>query len=236
MNQDNQKEHYEKKNSNFKALPYYSVEYNKFYYRFINILSDNNIEIEKSDSLIDLGCAFGVKTYILSPLFKKVTGIDFIKNSTDVACLLNDKDNLFFECADVLQEIQYKERYNFITAFGLSVLNKKNVDEINQNIKTIINRFATDYFTLIIGSETDFSGKSPSGWHYHTMREIKSIINYWNKLGYETKLYFPYKKRNNYTKRGISYFLYETFRTISSSKREYYIIIKKKNDGSKNIN
>jgi len=227
MADESQKSHYEKKYSNFKALPNYDLEYRKFHYRFKNLITDNNIHIDSSSRLLDLGCAFGVKTYMMSDFFQYTKGIDFIENSIAVAKLLNDNPKLEFEVEDVSVEVKEDVKYNFITAFGLSIFNKKQIDAIVQNIQMVAARFGQDKFTLILGSETDFSGTSPSGWHYHSKQEILSLQSHLINLGYKVHLYYPHKKSNNYSGRGIAYWLYESLRLFSSAKREYFLIIEK---------
>lgn len=227
MTNEEQKEHYEKKYSNYKALPYFMHEYRKFFYRFKNVLSDLGIDTKKYNRMIDLGSAFGVKTYIMADFFTYAKGVDFIQNSISVSNLLNDKPNLEFQVQDVDHTILEDERFSFISALGLSVFNKKQISEIISNIEKVIHQYAEHSFVLLIGSETDFSGKAPSGWHYHTRSEINQLVGHFNSIGYKAQLYFPHKKLNNYKGRGLIYALTELFKLLSSSKREYFIVIEK---------
>lgn len=222
------KSHYEKKYSNFKGLPHYDLEYRKFFYRFRHLLADNGLNGKTDVRLLDLGCAFGIKTYMMAPLFAETKGVDFIANSVAVANLLNDQPTLSFEAGDVLENKSADGGYNFITALGFSPFNKACIQDVLDAVEKVAAGYATPAHVMVLGFQTDYSGKAPSGWHYHTRPELDELVNGFRQKGYSAKLYFPYKKKNNYTGRGVQHLLAELYRLLFVPVREYFVILEKK--------
>jgi len=227
MAADDGREHYEKLYSSYWALPHFRFEYNKFKHRVKAIVADNAVRIAPNDTAVDLGCGLGPKTYVLSEFFAHTTGIDFIQNCVQIATLLNDRPTLRFVWEDVNTHDREPRRYEFVTALGLSIFNEKDADTLLKNLREITAKYAAEKHTVIIGSETDFSGKSPSGWYYHTRSEIKQIAQKMEREGYAVKNYFPHRSIRNYRGNGIRHLLLETYRLLFARKREYYFILTK---------
>lgn len=126
---------------------------------------------------LDAGCGLGLKTYVFSRYFTRSTGIDFSENAIGICKLLNDSpDNLSFQVKDI--EEPAGEKYDMITAFGLSTFNSHDIDLLSKRITSAVERLLNHHGILFIGTRSDFSGKSDTGWHYLTKQEIAQLIKH----------------------------------------------------------
>ncbi|MFA6924937.1 MAG: class I SAM-dependent methyltransferase [Bacteroidales bacterium] len=223
------KEIYEKRYSNFTSLPAYYLEERKYKRIFNNIFTNFKVDIKKFPNYIDIGCGLGIKTYILSEYFEKSTGIDFSENAINIAKLLNAKPNVEFEVADVKNISSSENKFDFITAFGLSVLNVKDVEQIKNEILNIINLYAKKESYIVVSSSTDFSGSVPAGWYYHSRKGLKQLVDSINSIENLTcKIYFNHCDFKNYFLHGFETFAIELYRLLFSRKRDYYLVVRVK--------
>ena len=167
---------YDKKYSSFAALPGYRQE-EEYCLRIIKWLKLINCWPEGDHaSYLDAGCGFGIKTHVFSRHFSHSFGIDFSENAIEICGLLNDSpDNLSFSVKDI--EDFADERYDMITAFGLSYFNSGDIELLAKSIALTAKRLLNQGGILFIGTRTNYSGKSDTGWHYLTKKELKQLKN-----------------------------------------------------------
>ncbi len=218
---------YDKRYSAFSFLPGFANEKKRLTKIFKNIFNKYNIHPSSLNSYLDLGCGFGLKTYILSGFFKQSKGIDFSSKAIQVALLLNDKENLQFETGDIHQAVS-GNKADIVTALGLSVLNISDTKKYAEEILSINKNHVCPDGVLIVHSFTDFSGTAPSGWYNHTRKDLKNILNslYANHLS--VQIYFQHRSFRNYFGFGTENMLMEFYKLIRVRKKDYYLIIRAK--------
>lgn len=229
------KVYYEKKNvrdayikrySGFEALPSFKTETQYLRKIAANIAKNYAIDYNQFNTYLDLGCGLGIKTAIFSNFFTTSMGIDFVDNAIQIATLLNDNEKLTFKTIDVTEQNTIG-KWNFITAFGLSLFNTHDVTACINEIKNTINTYATDKAILVIGSFTDFSGKAPTQWVNHSRNDLTVILRELNAVqNYSATIYFPHKDPANYFGSGALNFLTEWYKLIFTKRRYYYIVVK----------
>lgn len=218
---------YDKRYSAFNSLHGFVNEKKRITKIFSNIFKKHNIHPSLLHSYLDLGCGFGIKTYILSGFFRQSKGIDFSDKAIQIASLLNDKENLQFETGDIHQPAS-GSKADIVTALGLSVLNISDTKKYAEEVLSVCKNYVQPGGILIIHSFTDFSGKAPSGWYNHTVLQLHEIINQLTGNGLSIKKYFPHRDFNNYFGHGTENMLVEFYKLIRMRKRDYYLIISTK--------
>lgn len=191
-------EFYERKYSDFEGLAGYSIEKNKvrMWFSLLNRKGWINLNSLTDKTCIDLGCGFGLKSYALTDYFRFVSAIDFSTRAIEVANLLNSKpDRISFTCTD---SDSVTARFNFITAFGFSKFNTGNLTELSDNIRDACNQLLLPDGAMLLTSSTDFSGKSPSGWYYHSLKELDELLFRLNKDKLQSRLLFPANHYSSY--------------------------------------
>ncbi|MCX6277416.1 MAG: class I SAM-dependent methyltransferase [Bacteroidetes bacterium] len=185
------REFYNHKYSGFEGLPGYSVEKNKID-SWMSLLSSEkllNLSDLNSQTCIDLGCGFGLKTFALSLYFKFTLGVDFSSKAIEVASLLNSlPEKLNFTCSEAGS---VNSKYNFISAIGFSDFNVKDISLQCDRITKICTQLLLPTGFLMIASFTDFSGASPTGWHLHTRKELKNLIALIKRNDFMARIIFP---------------------------------------------
>jgi len=220
------KQMYDKRYSSFQFLPSFNNEYKKIVKTFSNILNKYKISPASLHSYLDLGCGMGVKTYCLSSFFDVSKGVDISERAIQIASLLNDKPDLTFEVSDVNTSSSV-EKFDIITALGLSVLNVSNLDQYYKEVLLIQEKYLKNQGYLIIYSFTDYSGKALTGWYNHTRNELHALLKQMNNDTITCKLYFPHRNIHSYFGHGVDLFLAEIYRKLKSKRRDYYFIIQK---------
>jgi SAM-dependent methyltransferase len=207
---------YSKKYSSFKYLNCYESEVDFFGFQFKTLQKMLNEYDFSQLSCFDIGCGFGIKTYYISEIFERVIGADFIENIISVNNLLNDRNNLEFIPYDFTKNLILNEKFDCVTAFGFSILNTSDVTTFVKNVDKIMNLTNNKGF-LIIWSFSDFTSKSPSGWHNHSKNELKEIVSCLKKNYPNVDLIFPHNK-----------IIFEDFFSFAGFKRIIRVFLKKK--------
>lgn len=218
---------YDKRYSGFSFLPGFSNEEKRIRRIFSNLFNKYSVTPSTLNSFLDLGCGFGLKTYILSGFFKQSKGIDFSSTAIQIASLLNDKKNLNFETGDIHQPTS-DEKFDIVTALGLSVLNISEVQKYAEEVSGILKNYIRPGGIFIIHSFTDFSGTAPSGWYNFTSGELKEILTLLRKEYLSVQIYFPHKDISNYFGFGMENLMKELYKLLQFKKKDYYIIIRTK--------
>lgn len=167
------KEIYEKKYGAFVSLPGYQQE-KEYCGRIIQWMKRINLWPVERNTYLDAGCGFGLKTYIFSNHFNCSEGIDFSRNVIEVCKLLNDKpDTLSFS----VQEIENcrEQKYNLVTAFGLSYFNLDDIEELSSRIANLALKLLEKDGTMLITTRKGPANAPDTGWHNHSGSSIKKI-------------------------------------------------------------
>jgi len=221
------KEFYDLKYSDYRSIPGFQLEL-LYCQRIINWLKKNmNWPDHEKRNYLDAGCGFGLKTAIFSKEFNESTGIDNNERIIAICQLLNsNKQKLNFFLKDI--EDADLGRYEFITAFGISYFNTDDIELLIDRITKISRSLINDGGYMLIGTRTDLSGTTLSGWYYPTKKDIL-------KIKYQLKLKLPgYKIIVARPDHSISYLLSgDLFKTLGSLRkvimnkpRDLFIIIK----------
>ena len=169
------KEFYNTKYSDFKAIPGFQLEL-LYCERIIKWLKrTKNWPDHEKKNYLDAGCGFGLKTAIFSREFDTSTGIDNSERIITICQLLNgSKKNLDFKLKDI--EDPGPGRYEFITAFGISYFNIKDMSVLTERIAETSRKLISSNGYMLIGTRTDLSGSSLSGWYYPTKKDLAELI------------------------------------------------------------
>ncbi|MCE3294348.1 MAG: Methyltransferase domain [Crocinitomicaceae bacterium] len=224
-NKEKARQEYEKRYSTFTFVPGYQYELAQVN-RFWRILNAAGVFRVNPKDALDLGSGFGFKTYALSKKIERVTGIDISSNAILISNTLNDNPNLEFICTE-LEAYNPQKQFDLVTAFGLSNFNVSDVRKLADEIHATVQQLVKSNGVFVLYSTTDFSGKAPSGWYYHSKSELKQVISLLKAKdpSYGIKLIFPHRSLVNYRKQGVRNFLFELFKLFSQRKKEYLISI-----------
>ena len=165
---------YDKKYSSFESLPGFRQE-EVYCQRIIHWLKWINWWPE-SDKVryLDAGCGFGIKTFVFSRYFNQSLGIDFSVNAIEICNRLNNSPgNLTYQVKDI-EDIS-DEKFDMVTAFGLSYFNSRDIEMLAKRIALTANLSLNREGILFISTRTDYSGKSDTGWHNLGRREIAHL-------------------------------------------------------------
>jgi SAM-dependent methyltransferase len=168
------KEFYDNKYSDFKAIPGFQLE-QSYCLRIIQWLKrTKNWPVKGENSYLDAGCGFGLKTAIFSQEFDHSTGIDNVERVIAICQLLNSSnEKLNFLQKDI--EDTSLGRYDFISAFGISYFNTNDIELLTERIVKTSRRLINDSGYMLIGTRSDLSGRSLSGWYYPTRKDLKEM-------------------------------------------------------------
>jgi 2-polyprenyl-3-methyl-5-hydroxy-6-metoxy-1,4-benzoquinol methylase len=214
--------------ASFKALPGFEQERKSLSHRFKFVLHCAQIQISSSGTYMDLGSGLGIKTRIIAENFGQSLGLDFVERCVAIANLLNDWPTLRFVQADATKPSGH--RYDFVTAFGLSVFNVHDV----QACATAIAAAARDHCkpggTFLLYSFTDFSGQAPSGWVNHRKQDLETLVKALQSAGLQAQIVFPQRRLGNYFGNGLRHLAAEWMKLLSRKRRDYYIVIRTPQD------
>ena len=226
MEEEDVREVYDKRYASFSFFPGYRHEALTCT-RLLGVIQSKGFKFENSEAnLIDLGCGFGMKTHALARKFRQVTGLDISNNAIRVAELLNDTDNLHFVASDA-KDFEVTEPFSRITAFGYSGFNLPGVEDIVKHIEEIQAKFLDQKGMLVLYSRSDFSGKAPSGWYYHTRNELNLLVTSLRKTYPKSRveLIFPHRTWKNFRCGNFAEQLTEWSKWLVLKQKEYLIVI-----------
>jgi len=140
------------------------------------------------ESIVDLGCGTGSKTFWLADYAEDVIGVDISSHGIALAQLYNSRPGVTFMTGDVTQ-LTSVPKADCITSFGLSVTNVNSVGSMVETILNFLTRFGRANATYLYYSKTDLSGDNP-GWKYHSLKEIHQFVQLIRNAGYQTSIIF----------------------------------------------
>jgi hypothetical protein len=218
---------YDQKYSSFSSVPGFKQE-GLYCNRIINWLKKISWW-PKTDNLkyLDVGCGFGLKTYIFSSYFHISKGIDFIENVIKICNILNeDGTRIEFECKSI-EEIS-NEKYDFVTAFVISFFNTEDIKELAGKIEVSAQSLLSSNGQMLIGTRTNFLGTSTSGWYYLTRADIKLLRDLLIKSlpGYEIKIIAPDNHLTYLLSGNIFQFLGSLRKVLLNKPRDLFILIR----------
>lgn len=80
---------------------------------------------------------------------------------------------------------------------------------------------------MVVGSFTNFSGTSPSGWFQHTRDELKNVVDLLNTMpGIHSEICFYQSDKSYLFRFGLINFVAELRKLIFQKKRNYLILIR----------
>lgn len=218
---------YDQKYSSFSAVPGFKQE--EVYCKRIIKWLKKIAWWPKSDNLkyLDVGCGFGLKTYVFSNYFSSSEGIDFIENIIKICTILNeDETKIMFDCKSI-EEISGKQ-YDFITAFGISFFNTSNIKELAEKIKTSTQNLLNPKGQILIATRTNFLGTSKSGWYFLTTAEIKLLRRLLKNMlpDCEIKIIAPDNHLKYILSGNIIQFVGSLRKVLFNKPRDLFILIK----------
>lgn len=227
-NKEKAKQEYDKRYSTFTFVPGYAYELS-FINRAWKVLNAQGVFRQAPRRAVDLGSGFGFKTYAMSKKIDQVTGIDISSNAILISNTLNDNPKLDFICTE-LEAYDPGSKFDLVTAFGLSNFNVSDIAKLTHGIRETLAKLLDEKGTFILYSSTDFSGKAPSGWYYHTRKELKELLKTLSSEhpACQVQLIFPHRNLSNYTKMGARNFLAEVFKLFFQRKKEYLLTLSRK--------
>lgn len=212
-------------NSRYEKLPGDSINQREIhlYSKYIKLM---HLSFPKDYSLLDIGCGLGHKTIAAAEGASYVLGIDLSEVAVNKAfALYGERENLNFVAAD-LRSIS--EKFDFITAFGFSLLNEADIQTYLIVVKEILknNLIPNKGNSMIIGSHTDFSGGNKSSWYYHTRSDLDQIKAGIQAFGnFNVRFVFPHKMIRNYFSFGSYNLFAECYKLLKFRRKTYFIII-----------
>jgi SAM-dependent methyltransferase len=134
---------------------------------------------QKFNSILDLGCGNGTKTYWLKDHANTVLGVDISETGIAQAREFCGREGIEYQVADVGKD-GLGQRYPCITSFGLSTTNLERVEDVVPLIMRYIRCYGESETTYVYFSKTDFTGRNP-GWKYYSHSELKRFLKLLSK-------------------------------------------------------
>ncbi len=133
-----------------------------------------NLNLNKSDKLLDLCCGNGVITYELSKRVNCVMGLDFSEPFIKNAIQFNNSNNIKYNIYDVkkINELRIQKKFTKVLLYdGLAYFNKKEAKELLDTLSLI----TTPHARILFGSVLDRGRK----WHFFNTfkRKLNYLIN-----------------------------------------------------------
>jgi SAM-dependent methyltransferase len=175
-------------------------------------------------SNLDLGCGRGHKTVGFSEGFKRILAVDLSSKAIEhCKSFYQSKKNIEFKALDATK---IEEKFNLITAFGFSLFNTKDNDQLLSQITGFSSRnIAEGKSYLIIGSFTDYSGNGADSWYMHTKFDLAYIKKQLEALNLKVNIVFPHRNIRNYFVAGFYNFVAEIYKLILKRRKTFYIVI-----------
>ncbi len=219
---------YESQYASFAGQPGYASES-----RFVDITSRalerrRLLAPARHRTYADLGCGLGFKTHAFARRFERSVGFDEAGAAIELANKLNDLPTLEFRVADVLAH-DSSERFDFVTAIGLSVLNSRNVHETADRIVALADAYLADGGVFLIVTQSDCSGTEHEGWYHLSGRELKGLATAVASTGrYGTRLYAPHRDPRAYFAFGAEHALRELGKTLLRRPRDFCLLVRRR--------
>lgn len=219
------RDQYESSYSSFRGLPGYEREA-----QYVDTLADllaarGLVPARRDATLADLGSGAGFKTHALAQRFGRVVGFDFSESAVELASRLNDHPDLAFRRLDVLND-DPGERFDVATAFGLSVLNERSVDELARRVRALADNFVSPGGVLAVVGQTDLSGQERDGWFNHTRGQLAAARKRLAGDGGEVRLYWPHRDPRSYVSFGAEHALRQLALPLLRRRRDYCLVVR----------
>ena len=116
------------------------------------------------------------------------------------------------------------ERFDVVTAFGISLLNTPDEGEYARRVTWLASRFAAAGGTLVVIGQSDFSGRFDEGWFNHSHRALRRICSLAGASG-RARLYLPGRDARSYVSFGAEHALRELAKPVLRRRRDYCLIV-----------
>jgi SAM-dependent methyltransferase len=219
---------YERRYASYAGHPGYLSET-----RYVDILLDlierrGLVPLSRLRSYADLGCGLGFKTYAVARRFERSVGFDAAESAIALANRLNDLPALEFRVADVLA-YEPEERFDFVTAFGLSVLNSADVGTTAERVLALCDRYLADRGVLLVVTPTDCSGSPREGWFNPSAEELRRLTSAIAlRPRYTARLYTPQRDVRALVSFGPENALRELGKRVLRRPRDYCILVSRR--------
>ena len=142
---------------------------------------------KKVIKILDIGCGTGLHTHILTELGYNSTGIDIAASAIKKAQERYQEIKFYVQNAS---DINLNETFDLLYASGFSLFNTHNYSNMNKLLSHWSSLLKANG-SILITSKTNFSGKAPTGWIYHTNSEIHLMYQH---NDFNTTIYYIHSK------------------------------------------
>lgn len=220
------RDQYERTYASFGGLPGYAREAAYVTAIFDLLTARGLIGPPDHRTLADLGSGVGLKTHALAARFERTIGFDFSARAVELATLLNDDPRLSFRQLDVLHE-DPGERFEVVTAFGLSVLNDPRPEHVATRVGQLVDRFVTGDGVFVAVGQTDQSGSGRDGWFNHTRPQIRELAAHVAERFGSAVVCWPHRDRRAYFSFGAEHALRTLATVVLRRRRDYCLVVRK---------
>jgi SAM-dependent methyltransferase len=182
------------------------------------------------ETYADLGSGLGFKTAAAARGFRSAVGFELSETAVAIARLLNDSPSLEFRVADVLTE-QPHERFDFVTAFGLSILNTPSIALFAARSVDLADRFLADRGRFALIMQTDYSGTEREGWFNFSRADVRRLREEIQARGsYSVRVYVPQRDPRAYVSFGREHALREFGKRLLRRPSDVCFIVSRSSD------
>jgi SAM-dependent methyltransferase len=219
---------YERYYASFAGHPGYVSE-TRYVERLLGALERRGlVSLGHLRSHADLGCGLGFKTYAVARHFERSVGFDASGTATELATRLNDLPALEFRTADVF-EFEPGERFDFVTAFGLSALNSRDPGQTSERIAALADHYLADGGVFLVVTQTDCSGEERAGWYNPDTAALRRVASAVAMSGaYASRLYTPQRDLLAHFGYGAEHTLRELAKRMLRGRRDYCLLVSRR--------
>ena len=144
-----------------------------------------SVSPKKIHRVIDAGCGTGLYSYVLKSLKYEVSGFDFSHIAIQKA--KENFNTIDFRLLDG-KNLNYESNIDCFLALGFSEFNTSDFKQSTALIEHW-RSFLTSNGLILITSKTNLSGRSPTGWIYHSHKEI---LNFYSGQSMKKQIVYLY--------------------------------------------
>jgi SAM-dependent methyltransferase len=169
---------------------------------------------------LDLGCGLGFKTIAVARGLERTVAIDVSVRAIEIARDVHRSTPVEFRVADAAHA-ELGERFDLVSAFGLSLLNADPVPQIVRITRSLVDQYVANGGYLLVVGQTDYSGEWREGWFCHTRDQLLSIAS-----ALDASLYFPQRDLRSYVGFGLRRLVRELGRRVRRRRSDWCLVVR----------